>query len=370
MSYEINSILQLMNPSNTMSVNRYLAHAMGMCETMIYSALISKFTYYASNGQTDEEGWFYSTEYDLQESTTYGERQQRVGIKHLIENGLIECKRFGMPARRYFRVLNNTERISELISEGMQIANELIEKGRERNAKKSQQRSERIEKSKTESVENSETSCSDILQEQVPAASLFLQNDGTGSCKSAEQVPAKTRNTTSIKLNLNKLNLNKTDGLIDTRVHAHTRAREAPNITPEERELAKREAAEKQIKENIEYDWFAEMYEFYPQKVNGSMEELDDIVGIMVDVVCCKEQFIRVGKTDIPKKTVTERFMKITEGHINYIFDNLEAVRPKIRDQRAYYITALYNAVVTYNSSIQADIRHDMPITAWKGAKK
>lgn len=88
MSYQLDSILQLLNPDNTMSANRLLAHAIGLCETIIYSALISKYTYYVTKGMIDEGGWFFSTVDDLQESTTYGEKPQRTAIKHLNNNAI------------------------------------------------------------------------------------------------------------------------------------------------------------------------------------------------------------------------------------------------------------------------------------------
>ena len=43
----MNAIFQLLNPSNTVSVNRPLAHALGLNEAVVYGALISKFYYYS-----------------------------------------------------------------------------------------------------------------------------------------------------------------------------------------------------------------------------------------------------------------------------------------------------------------------------------
>ena len=73
----------------------------------------------------DEEGFFYSTIADLQESTTLTKRQQRDAIKVLIDKGLIKRKRCGMPAKRYFRVLDDTELIDDLLKQGEAIINEL-----------------------------------------------------------------------------------------------------------------------------------------------------------------------------------------------------------------------------------------------------
>lgn len=114
------ALLQLMNPDNTMSVNRYLAHSMGMAETIIYSALISKYTYYRDNGKASD-GWFYSTIEDLQESTTYGRKIQTSAINKLVGCGLLESKLMGMPAKRYFRLISDTDKLAALIEQGQEI---------------------------------------------------------------------------------------------------------------------------------------------------------------------------------------------------------------------------------------------------------
>ena len=42
----MNTIISLLNPNNTLAVNRPLAHAIGVSEAIIYSALLSKYKYY------------------------------------------------------------------------------------------------------------------------------------------------------------------------------------------------------------------------------------------------------------------------------------------------------------------------------------
>lgn len=117
---DFTALLQLINPDNTMSVNRYLAHSMGMAETIIYSALISKYTYYRDNGKASD-GWFYSTIEDLQESTTYGRKIQTSAINKLVVYGLLEFKLMGMPAKRYFRLISDTDKLAALIEQGQEI---------------------------------------------------------------------------------------------------------------------------------------------------------------------------------------------------------------------------------------------------------
>ena len=114
------ALLQLINPDNTISINRPLAHAIGMAETVIYSALISKYTYYRDNNRSFD-GWFYSTIDDLKESTTYSRKVQDTAINRLVEYGLIEFKLMGMPAKRYFRILSDTEKLEELLKKGEQL---------------------------------------------------------------------------------------------------------------------------------------------------------------------------------------------------------------------------------------------------------
>lgn len=135
MDEKLSALLQLLNPDNTMSVNRFLAHSIGMAETIIYSALISKYTYYKSNNKLSEGGWFYSTIEDLQESTTYGVKTQRTVIKHLSELGLIESKLMGMPARRYFRLKSNIDTLEVLIAKGQAICDEMRMKSENDNDK-------------------------------------------------------------------------------------------------------------------------------------------------------------------------------------------------------------------------------------------
>ena len=114
----MNAIFQMLNPSNTLTVNRLLAHAIGLSEAVVYASLISKCSYYERNGMLDDSGWFYSTVPDLEASTALSEYQQKRCIKNLVDAGLIESKNRGLPAKRCFRIIEDIELISNLISKG------------------------------------------------------------------------------------------------------------------------------------------------------------------------------------------------------------------------------------------------------------
>ena len=159
--YSLSAIIQLLNPDNTISAHRMLAHAIGITETIIYAALISKQTYYLNNNMLQEGGWFFSTIADLQESTTFGAKAQKTAIGNLVNHGLIECECKGMPAKRYFRITNDMEILTKLIDEGIKICRKISDKSQkisyenyEISNENSYEKSENLED--VESVENYE----------------------------------------------------------------------------------------------------------------------------------------------------------------------------------------------------------------------
>ena len=118
-------ILERLNPTNTGSYNRPIAHALGLGAAVVYSALISKYEYYYKHNMLDEDGFFYSTIADLQESTSMGKCQQSNAIKVLTDAGLVEVCRRGMPAKRYFRVRDEVELLDKFLKQGKEIIAEL-----------------------------------------------------------------------------------------------------------------------------------------------------------------------------------------------------------------------------------------------------
>ena len=122
MDYMLNPIYQLLSSSPQIHACLYLAHSIGMEETQILSVLIAKSTWYINN-EYDDEGWFYCTQKDLEQSTTYGRKTQESAIKHLIAEGLIEYKVAGVPAKRYFRIPDAIDKLAEFISLGMEKYN-------------------------------------------------------------------------------------------------------------------------------------------------------------------------------------------------------------------------------------------------------
>ena len=210
--YSLSAIIQLLNPDNTISAHRMLAHAIGITETMIYSALISKQTYYLQNDMLHEGGWFFSTIADLQESTTFGAKAQKTAVGNLIKRGLIECECKGMPAKRFFRITNDMEILMKLIDEGTEICKKISAKVN----RNSYDKSEIIED--VESVEDVERLVQTAKNIQYPPKAVT--DEGAQSSYPSAAACTRPAENHTIKPKINNLNINQsidqTDRLIPT----------------------------------------------------------------------------------------------------------------------------------------------------------
>lgn len=121
----MDDIFKLLNPDNTLTINRPLAHVLGINAAIVFSALLSKQFYYEKRGMLDAKGYFYSTIADLEESTSLSKRKQSSAIDTLIEFELIDCQKRGMPAKRCFRVCDDAEVIGKYIECGKNILNRI-----------------------------------------------------------------------------------------------------------------------------------------------------------------------------------------------------------------------------------------------------
>ena len=107
------------------------------------------------------------------------------------------------------------------------------------------------------------------------------------------------------------------------------------------------------IMENIDYDCVH-------RQLGYDAEILDEILDIMVDTVCSNKPMIRIGGQDFPLEVVKSRLLKLNAEHINYVVDSLKANTTKVRNIRAYLLTALYNAPTTISSYYTALVNHDL----------
>lgn len=115
-----------------------------------------------------------------------------------------------------------------------------------------------------------------------------------------------------------------------------------------------RKIYERLIKHNIEYDILIERFE---------KSWLDEIIEIMVDVVCSSEPYIRINKQEYPQEIVKNRFLKINSLHIEYIYFALKDNSSNIRNIRAFLITTIYRSFETADNWFSAKVNYNMTNT-------
>lgn len=177
MQYLITPLLEVLNPTNTVSRNRLLSFAIGNAEAEIYNCLIAKHVYYNNHGKLTEGGWFYSTVKDLHLSSGYAEDAQKTAIRHLIKHGLIESELKGLPAKRYFRIIPDVDKLNSL----MKLGEEIQEAVARRYDDEIKKRSDRRKKKKLRIIEVTDTSVKE-------SDTIDTINEDTASETSSESV--------------------------------------------------------------------------------------------------------------------------------------------------------------------------------------
>lgn len=109
------SILSLIASENFIAVNKTLIKAFGVDEAIILGELASEYEYWKKRGELDESGHFFSTIENIEENTGIKEKKQRTILNSLKEQGLVDIKLKGLPAKRYIR-LNDEKLVAELLN--------------------------------------------------------------------------------------------------------------------------------------------------------------------------------------------------------------------------------------------------------------
>lgn len=113
------------------------------------------------------------------------------------------------------------------------------------------------------------------------------------------------------------------------------------------------EAYMQYLKENMEYDVLIS---------NASPSDrrmIDEMLDLMLETIVVKREYIRIGSADYPYALVKSRLMKVDCGCIQYVLKCMKENTTKVRNIKAYLITALYNAPGTIDNYYQAEYNHD-----------
>ena len=108
------SVLELMCADGFITVNRKIAHIVGLEAAVVLGELASEHLYYQSH-DPDFDGLFYSTVENLEKRTFLSAYSQRLALNKLQDQGRISVDKRGMPARRYIR--KNEEKIAAVVND-------------------------------------------------------------------------------------------------------------------------------------------------------------------------------------------------------------------------------------------------------------
>lgn len=108
------------------------------------------------------------------------------------------------------------------------------------------------------------------------------------------------------------------------------------------------------IRENIAYDHFMRY------GATGEKELAEELYHLILDVVLVRRETVRIGSEEYPYEIVRSRFLKLKQPHIEYVMDAMRNNTAKVRNIRAYLLTALYNAPDTMNHYYRQEVNHDM----------
>lgn len=114
------SIVSLLNNKNFRTYNIVIARTLESVNAAIMlSELCQRFEYHSENdeliqNEKYEGSWFYYTSEIGEERTGLSEKEQRLAISILEDNGIIKKIILGVPGKRHFQI--NEEKIAEIIS--------------------------------------------------------------------------------------------------------------------------------------------------------------------------------------------------------------------------------------------------------------
>jgi len=115
--------------------------------------------------------------------------------------------------------------------------------------------------------------------------------------------------------------------------------------------IGERIAYESLIKNAVEYELLSKDY---------GANRADELVELMLDVVCSKRDYITICSDDYPKEVVKSRFLKLNYLHIQYVFGCIDKNVTKVRNIKKYLMASLYNAFTTKCAYYQTTVNYDL----------
>ena len=84
------------------------------------------------------------------------------------------------------------------------------------------------------------------------------------------------------------------------------------------------------------------------------------ILEAMVNTICSKESFVKIGNQEYDREKVRERFYAIDDMDIRYVIDKIRDMDEPIKHLSGFCVAKLYNAKNESDSYYGSKFRRDM----------
>ena len=91
-----------------------------------------------------------------------------------------------------------------------------------------------------------------------------------------------------------------------------------------------------------------------------AITQLCSYMDIMVDACCEQTPTVRINGSEYSRAMVRKRMYELDATHLEYVYDCMRECAPKVRNIRAYILTALYNSYDTIDLYYEAKVSHDI----------
>lgn len=115
-----------------------------------------------------------------------------------------------------------------------------------------------------------------------------------------------------------------------------------------------RESYRRLIRKNIEYNCLIQSNRY------GQKEKIDELVELILDILCSKRPILRIAGDDYPAEFVKARFLMLRSDHMEYVLSSMEKTTTSIKNIKKYLLAVLYNAPMTIDNYYSALVKHDI----------
>ena len=110
---------------------------------------------------------------------------------------------------------------------------------------------------------------------------------------------------------------------------------------------------EDRIKKNISYDILLQ-----DKRIDQSL--VDEIVELILEILCSRRKTIRIAGDDYPADLVKERLLKLNSEHMRYVLDCMAENTSQVRNIKQYLKAVIFNAPSTIDNYYRSKVSYDL----------